>query len=95
MSVTKLNTLAKALDSGKKFFDTYGWTGMSEVEPFDILRVILDNPALDQVVKPQAYDFAIQKRLLHHMVSNIILPRIGKFEYLTFLDMFVMYCLIT
>lgn len=29
------------------------------------------------------------------MVCNIILPRTRKFEYLTFMDMFVMYCLIT
>lgn len=29
------------------------------------------------------------------MVCNIILPRIGKFEYATFLDLFVMCCLIT
>ncbi|KAB1203470.1 hypothetical protein CJ030_MR8G006648 [Morella rubra] len=68
---------------------------MSEVDPIHILRVVLDNPTLDEVIRPTAGDLSIPRRLLHHMVCNIILPRMGKFEYITFLDLFVMYCLIT
>lgn len=68
---------------------------MSEIEPIDILRVVLDNPNLDEVVKPEASNLTVHRRLIHHTVCKIILPRTGKFEYLTFLDMFVMYCLIT
>ncbi|KAB1209525.1 hypothetical protein CJ030_MR6G002440 [Morella rubra] len=75
LSVTMLNTLAEAPNSGKKFFDAYGWSDMSVVEPLDILRVVLDNPDLDQMVKYQAYDLTIHRRLLHLMVPNIILPR--------------------
>ncbi|KAB1209543.1 hypothetical protein CJ030_MR6G018868 [Morella rubra] len=46
LSITSLNSLVPALNSGKKFSDVYGWLGISEVEPIDILRVVLDNPTL-------------------------------------------------
>ena len=36
-SSSSLNSLATAPNSGKKFFDAYGWMGLSEVEPIDIL----------------------------------------------------------
>ncbi|KAB1227292.1 hypothetical protein CJ030_MR1G016850 [Morella rubra] len=95
LSVSSLNSLASAPNTGKKFFDPYGWMGMSEKEPIDILRVVLDDPALNELVRPAASELTIHRRILHHMVCNIILPRTEKFDYITFLDMFVMYCLIT
>ncbi|KAB1213231.1 hypothetical protein CJ030_MR5G022420 [Morella rubra] len=54
MSVASLNALASAPNDGKKFFDAYGWSGMSKVEPIDILRVVLDNPTLSEVIRPTA-----------------------------------------
>ncbi|KAB1205047.1 hypothetical protein CJ030_MR7G016691 [Morella rubra] len=95
LSSSSLNSLANAPDDGKKFFENHGWVGLSEVDPLHILRVVLDNPTLDEIIKPTASDLSISRRILHHMVCNIILPRTGKFEYITFLDLFVMYCLIT
>lgn len=91
LSVTSLNNFASSSNLGKKFFNSYGWSELSEFELSEILRVVLDNPNLDEVVKPEASDLTMHRRLLHHMVCNIILPRIGKFEYLTFLDMFVLF----
>ncbi|KAB1226828.1 hypothetical protein CJ030_MR1G005052 [Morella rubra] len=44
LSIASLNALVSAPNGGKKFFDAYGWLGMSEVEPIDILWVVLDNP---------------------------------------------------
>ncbi|KAB1223104.1 hypothetical protein CJ030_MR2G013663 [Morella rubra] len=93
--VTSLNTRASAPNSAKKFFELYGWSGLSDVEPIQILRVVMDDPNLTDVVKLEANDLNVYWRLLHHMVCNIILPRIGKFEYVILLDLFVMYCLIT
>ncbi|KAB1223120.1 hypothetical protein CJ030_MR2G024866 [Morella rubra] len=86
---------ASAPNSAKKFFELYGWSGLSDVEPIQILRVVMDDPNLTDVVKLEANDLNVYWRLLHHMVCNIILPRIGKFEYVILLDLFVMYCLIT
>ncbi|KAB1219848.1 hypothetical protein CJ030_MR3G009490 [Morella rubra] len=91
MSVTTLISLVSAPNGGNKFFVAYGWTGMSEVETLDILRVVLDNPALNEIVRPTAIELMGHRRLLHHMVCNIILPRTGKFEYIIFLEIFVMY----
>ena len=95
MFVNGLNVVPLSPNSRVKFFESYTWGGMSDVEPIEILRVVLDNPNLDEIVKPVASDFDVHRRLLHHIVCNIILPRTGKFEYVTFLDMFVMFCLIT
>ena len=90
LSVSSLNSLASTPNGGKKFLDAYGWIGMPEVEPIDILSVVLDNPTLHEVIRPTANDMTIHRRILHHMVRNIFLPRMGKYEYLTFLDLFVM-----
>ncbi|KAB1203981.1 hypothetical protein CJ030_MR8G002124 [Morella rubra] len=56
LSVASLNALASAPNDGKKFFDAHGWMGMSEVEPIDILRVVLDN--LSEVIRPTASDLS-------------------------------------
>lgn len=95
LSVTSLNTMASSPNFDLKFFDSYSWTEMSDVEPLAILRVVLDDPSLDEVVKLVVSDLNIDRRLLHHMVSNIILLRTGKFEYVMFLDLFVMYYLLS
>ncbi|KAB1205806.1 hypothetical protein CJ030_MR7G028009 [Morella rubra] len=67
LSVTSLNSLASAPNDGKKFFDAYGWMGMSEVKPIDILKLVLDNPTLNEVIRPTASDLSIHRRILHHM----------------------------
>lgn len=95
LSVTSFNTMASSPNFDLKFFDSYSWTEMSNVDPLVIIRVMLDDPSLDEVVKLAVSDFNIDRRLLHHMVFNIILPRTGKFEYVMFLNLFVMYCLLT
>lgn len=95
LSVSPLNVVALSPNSGVKFFESYTWAGFSDVEPIEILRDDLDDPSLDEIVKPEANDLNIHRRLLHHMVCNIILTRTGKFEYVTFIDLFVMYFLIT
>lgn len=40
---------------------THGWSGMYEVEPIEILWVVLDNPNLNEVVKPEASDLIVYK----------------------------------
>ncbi|KAB1223113.1 hypothetical protein CJ030_MR2G018732 [Morella rubra] len=62
-----MNVVAISPNSWVKFFESYTWAGMSDVEPIEILRVVLDNPELDEIVKPVANDFDIHKRLLHHI----------------------------
>jgi outer membrane murein-binding lipoprotein Lpp len=95
LSVTSLNSVISAPNEGKCFYDAYSWVGMSEVEPIEILRVVLEDPTLEDIVKPMANALSVHRRILHHMVCNIILPRTGKFEYVTYLELFIMYCLIT
>ncbi|KAB1219666.1 hypothetical protein CJ030_MR3G011067 [Morella rubra] len=68
--VSSINSLVSAPNSGKKFFDTYGWIGMSEVERIDILRVVLDNPAINEVIRPIASDLTIPRRILYHMAAT-------------------------
>ncbi|KAB1213185.1 hypothetical protein CJ030_MR4G013690 [Morella rubra] len=68
---------------------------MSDIEPIEIPRVVMDDPDLSEVEKPFANDLNVHRRILYHMVCNIILPKIEKFEYVTFLDLFMMFCLIT
>ncbi|KAB1206376.1 hypothetical protein CJ030_MR7G018893 [Morella rubra] len=50
LSDSSLNSLASAPNGGKKFLDAYSWIGMSEIEPIDILSVVLDNPTLNMKV---------------------------------------------
>ncbi|KAB1212411.1 hypothetical protein CJ030_MR5G023953 [Morella rubra] len=94
-SVSSLNAVAHSSNSRIKFLESYTKIGMFDVEPIEILWAILDDPSMTEVAKPEANDFNIHWRLLHHIVYKIILPRTRKFEYVIFLDLFVMYCLIT
>lgn len=95
LSVTSLDTLAYAPNFGKKFHKAYDWSGLSKVDSHQIIQVVLNDNSLSKVIKPEANNLNVHRRLLHDIVCNIILPMIGKFEYLTFLDLFVMYSLIT
>ncbi|KAB1208316.1 hypothetical protein CJ030_MR7G023845 [Morella rubra] len=59
--VTAINAMALSPNSGVKFFE------VSDVEPVEILRVFLDDPSLDEIVKPEASDLKIHRQLLHYM----------------------------
>ncbi|KAB1209444.1 hypothetical protein CJ030_MR6G023775 [Morella rubra] len=43
---------------------------MSDVEPIEILKILLDNLELDEIMKPVANDFDVHKRLLHHIMLD-------------------------
>lgn len=72
-SVLSLNVVAHSSNSGVKFLESYTKTGMFDVQPIEILWAILDDPSMTEVEKPEANDFNIHRRLLHHIVYNIIL----------------------
>lgn len=59
--VSSLYNLASAPNSGKNFYDSYGRSGMYKVEPIEILWVVLDNPNLNEVVKPEASDLTVYR----------------------------------
>ncbi|KAB1212576.1 hypothetical protein CJ030_MR5G023520 [Morella rubra] len=94
LSSSSLNSMVNAPNAGKKFFENHGWVGLSEVDPLHILRVVLDNPTLDEIIKPTASDLSIPTNFTSYGLQHYF-TKDGKFEYITFLDLFVMYCLIT
>ncbi|KAB1206094.1 hypothetical protein CJ030_MR7G005998 [Morella rubra] len=62
-----VDTLCVPGEDWVKFFESYTWAGISDVEPIEILRVVLDIAKLDEIVKPMASDFDVHRILLHHI----------------------------
>ena len=51
----------------------------------------MDRDDEEEVKKVEARDFDVEKRLLHHIVSKIVLPRSERFDLVTNRDIVVMY----
>ncbi|KAB1226869.1 hypothetical protein CJ030_MR1G002652 [Morella rubra] len=67
LSPNGLNVVALSPNLGVKFFESYTWAGMSEVEPIEIFRAVMYDLDLSEVEKPFARDLNVHSRLLHHM----------------------------
>lgn len=65
LSMTFLNNLAFTPNSEFSFFESYGWSEMSEVKPLQILRVMMGDLNLSEVVKPEASDLNVHRTLLY------------------------------
>ena len=59
-------------------------------EHVDALRLNCDNSELTEDHKPSANKLSMEMRVLHHILNHIIVPKKGKFEYMSYLEMYLM-----
>ncbi|KDP46199.1 hypothetical protein JCGZ_10039 [Jatropha curcas] len=67
------------------------WIEEASVSRVEALKTILENPDLSEVTKINSCQLTLEMRLLHQMVVHIILPRKRSFNYVSSMDLLVMW----
>ena len=52
------------------------------------------NPTIQHIHKPKNIELTIESRLIHHIITHNILPRNGLYEYISYLDLFLIWCIL-
>jgi hypothetical protein len=52
------------------------------------------NPSIEVLVRPKISELTLESRLIHHIITHNILPRSGSYEYISYLDAFIIWCIL-
>jgi hypothetical protein len=63
-------------------------------DPLASIRQMCGNPNIQHVHKPKITELTIESRLIHHIITHNILPRSGSYEYISYLDLFLIWCIL-
>lgn len=78
-------------------FDSLGkkWSTHKDFNTEECMQLLLsDNNLVGRKRKPDVNELDWDVRLLHLIISRTIIPRIGNKSSITFLDVFIMYCVL-
>ena len=62
--------------------------------PLESILQMCGNPNIQHVQKPTNTELTIESRLIHHIITHNILPRSGSYEYITYLDLLLIWCIL-
>ncbi|WCJ33832.1 hypothetical protein M5689_015169 [Euphorbia peplus] len=89
------NVLGKILgiaNVGNGVYDMGNWVDEDVgVGRLEALRLVFDRPDLSEVTKANSCDLKLEMRLLHQIVVHVIVPRKRSFNYVSDLDLVVMW----
>jgi hypothetical protein len=63
-------------------------------DPLESIRQICGNPNIQNAYKPKTPELTIESHLIHHIITHNILPRSGSYEYISYLDLFLIWCIL-
>jgi hypothetical protein len=63
-------------------------------DPLASIRQMCGNPNIQHVHRPKNTELTIKSRLIHHIIIHNILPRSGSYEYISYLDLFLIWCIL-
>jgi hypothetical protein len=92
-----LNSLANILGvprTSLQRYTTNDWMHFQGYDPLESIRQMCGNPNIQHVQKPTSTELTIESRLIHHIITLNILPRSGSYEYITYLDLFLIWCIL-
>uniref|UniRef100_A0A2N9FQ98 Uncharacterized protein n=1 Tax=Fagus sylvatica TaxID=28930 RepID=A0A2N9FQ98_FAGSY len=52
------------------------------------------NPSIEEPIRPKISELTLESRLIHHIITHNILPRSGSYEYISYLDAFIIWCIL-
>ncbi len=87
-----LNNLATILGVSRtnlQRYTTNDWVQFQGYDPLASIRQMCGNPNIQDIHKPQNTELTIESRLIHHIITHNILPRSGLYEYISYLDLFL------
>jgi hypothetical protein len=52
------------------------------------------NPSIEVPYRPKIAELTVESRLIHHIIAHNILPRSGSYKYTSYLDLFILWCIL-
>ena len=62
--------------------------------PLKSIRQMCGNPSIEEPIRPKIFELTLESRLIHHIITHNILPRSGLYEYTSYLDLFIIWCIL-
>jgi hypothetical protein len=91
------STLASILRvprTGVQRYTTNSWVQFEGYDPLESIRQMCGNPTIKKPYRPKIAELTLESRLIHHIIAHNILPRSGSYEYTSYLDLFIMRCIL-
>uniref|UniRef100_A0A2N9F9P8 Uncharacterized protein n=1 Tax=Fagus sylvatica TaxID=28930 RepID=A0A2N9F9P8_FAGSY len=52
------------------------------------------NPNIEVPIRPKISELTLESRLIHHIITHNILLRSGSYEYISYIDAFIIWCIL-
>ena len=62
--------------------------------PLESIRQMCGNPSIEEPIRPKISELTLESRLIHHIITHNILPRSDSYEYIFYLDAFIIWCIL-
>jgi hypothetical protein len=92
-----LNNLANILRVPRitlQCYNTNDWMQFQGYDTLESIHQMCGDRTLQHVHKPSNTEFTIESRLIHHIITHNILPGSGSYEYISYLDLFLIWCIL-
>jgi hypothetical protein len=75
-------------------YTTNSWMVFEGYNPLESIRQMCGNPSIEVPSRPKLSELTLESRLIHHIITHNILPRSGSYEYISYLDAFIIWCIL-
>ena len=92
-----LNTLATILGVPRTSLQHYTTNDWMQFQGYDLLESICQmccNPNIQHVQKRTNTELTIESQLIYHIITHNILLRSGSYEYISYLELFFIWCIL-
>jgi hypothetical protein len=75
-------------------YTTNSWMVFEGYNPLESIRQMCGNPRIEVAIRPKISELTLESRLIYHIITHNILPRSGSYEYISYLDAFIIWCIL-
>ena len=94
LTLNNLTNILGAPCTSLQCYTTNDWMQFQGYDPLESIRQMCGNPNIQHVQKPTSTRLTIESRLIHHIITYNILLRSGSYEYISYLDLFLIWCIL-
>jgi hypothetical protein len=80
--------------TGVERYTTNSWVQFEGYDPLESIRQMCGNPSIEVAYRLKIAELTLESRLIHHIIAHNILPRSGSYEYTSYLDLFILWCIL-
>jgi hypothetical protein len=95
LSLSELASVLQVPRSGTiQRYTTNSWMQFEGYNPLESIRQMCGNPNIKVPIRPKISELTLESRLIHHIITHNILLRSGSFEYISYIDAFIIWCIL-